>query len=190
MTKTERFQALYQKYYRRMVKFYTGSAFHLSEEDAMDLAQDAFVKFYEALDEYRGDAEWAYLEMIARNVGYNRIRSRSTAKRGRGLDVSLDDVSAKLEPAAPQQPDYADREAARFLLKRLRDALAELTPAQQQAVKLWADGLKYKQIASILNITLDAVRSRLRDAKRQLQERLGDDAAGIEWLGRLPEEER
>ncbi|HEV7768136.1 MAG TPA: RNA polymerase sigma factor [Thermoanaerobaculia bacterium] len=189
MTDREGFKALYAKYYRRMVAFYI-RAFRLSEEDAKDLAQDAFLRFYEALDEYRGDAEWAFLETVARRVAYNSIRSRSTAKRGGGQDMSLDEIPPRLEPAVKPPPDYADRETARFVRKRVREAIAELSQGQQQSIHLWGEGFKYKQIASILAISVDAVKSRLRDAKKHLHERLGEDVAGLNWPDGLPEEER
>ena len=186
MTNRERFKALYEKYYRRMVRFYM-TAFRRTEEDAKDLAQEAFLRFFEAVDEYRGDAEWAFLETIARRVEYNHTRSRLAAKRGRGRDISLEDVPLGLEPAAKSGPDYADRETARILRKRVRDAMAELSPGQRQCMQLRAEGFKYKQIASILRITQDAVKSRLRDAKKQLQERLGEKS--VDWPDHLPEEE-
>src|SRR4051812_27641443 len=88
MSRHDRFRSLYQKYYWRIVKFYVRS-FRLRQEDAEELAQDAFLRFYQAMDEYRGDAEWAFFETIARNVAYNRIRAQNTAKRS-GTKVDLD----------------------------------------------------------------------------------------------------
>jgi RNA polymerase sigma-70 factor, ECF subfamily len=189
MTDRERFKALYAKYFRKVVAMYV-RAFRIPEEDAKDLAQDAFLRFFEALDDYRGDAEWAFLETIARNVAYNNIRSRSAARRGGGAHhLALEDIPPGREPAAASKPDYADREAGKFIRKRVREAVAELTPGQQQCVNLWAEGFKYKQIASILGISVDAVKSRLRDAKKHLKKRLGEDVAGMSLPDDLPEEE-
>jgi RNA polymerase sigma factor (sigma-70 family) len=180
MTNDDRFQSLYRKYYRRMVRFYVGS-FRVSEEDAEELTQDAFCRFLEAMDEYRGDAEWAYLEAIARNVAYNRIRSRNTAKRG-AETVDIDDRNAMPEPAAPAGPDYAEREEAALRSKLLREAIAELPAGSRECIQLWLNDFKYDEIAKFLGITLDAVKSRLRDAKKMLRARLGDGNA-------LPEDE-
>ncbi|HJQ39140.1 MAG TPA: sigma factor, partial [Thermoanaerobaculia bacterium] len=85
----ERFKTLYQKYYRRVVRFYV-RAFRFAEEDAEELAQEAFLRFYEAMDEYRGDAEWAFFESIARNVAFNKIRWGKTQKRN-ARTVDIDD---------------------------------------------------------------------------------------------------
>jgi RNA polymerase sigma-70 factor, ECF subfamily len=186
----ERFKALYARYFRRVVWLYV-RGFRLAEEDAKDLAQDAFLRFFESLDDYRGEAEWAFLETIARRVAFNDIRSRGTARRGGGAHhAALDDIPPGREPAAPPEPDYADRETARLARKRIREAITELTPGQQQCVNLWTEGFKYKQIASILGISVDAVKSRLRDAKKHLQKRLGEDVAGMSWPDDLPEEEQ
>jgi RNA polymerase sigma-70 factor, ECF subfamily len=179
--RNERFRALYQKYYRRIVRFYV-RAFRFAEEDGEELAQEAFLRFYEAMDEYRGDAEWAFFESIARNVAYNRIRSGKTQKRnGRTVDIDDPELVAN-EPAAPEEPDYAERQEAASRRKRLYDAISALPAGQRECVQLWLDDFKYDEIAKVLCMTMDAVKSRLRDAKRQLRARLGDEGA-------LPEDE-
>ncbi len=178
----ERFRSLYQKYYRRVVRFFLVS-FHVAEHDAEDLAQEAFTRFYEAMDEYRGDAEWAFFETIARNVAYNRIRATKTQKRN-ALTVDIDDPEVtNNQPPAPETPDYAEREAAALRRKQLYDAIDELSPLQRECMLLWLDDFKYDAIAAALRISMDAVKSRLRDAKKILRARLGDD-------GTLPEDEQ
>jgi RNA polymerase sigma-70 factor (ECF subfamily) len=177
----ERFKTLYQKYYRRVVRFYV-RAFRIAEEDAEELAQEAFIRFYEAMDEYRGEAEWAFFETISRNVAYNRIRSRKTQKRN-ARTVDIDDPElTRNEPQAPPEPDYAERQEVASRRKRLYEAIAELPPGQRECVQLWLDDFKYGEIARALRISIDAVKSRLRDAKRILRAKLGDD-------GMLPEDE-
>jgi len=179
--RNERFKTLYQKYYRRVVRFYV-RAFRFAEEDAEELAQEAFLRFYEAMDEYRGDAEWAFFESVARNVAYNKIRWRKTQKRNaRTIDIDDPEVSRN-EPPAPEQPDYAERQHEALQRKRLYGAISELPPGQRECVQLWLDDFKYGEIATALHTSMDAVKSRLRDAKRQLRARLGED-------GTLPEDE-
>jgi RNA polymerase sigma-70 factor (ECF subfamily) len=167
----ELFRSLYEKYYRRMIRMYV-YAFRLPEEDAEELAQEAFIRFYEAMDEYRGEAEWAFLETIARRVAFNRIRSLATAKRG-AKTVAIDDPKEFTEPAAPAGPDYAERQMEAMRRKQLHDAIETLPSGQKLCVQLLLDGFKYEEIARTLRITLDAVRSRLRDARRELRSRLG-----------------
>ncbi|HYO75588.1 MAG TPA: RNA polymerase sigma factor [Thermoanaerobaculia bacterium] len=177
----ELFRSLYQKYYRRMVRYYT-RVFRLSEEDAEELAQDAFIRFYQAMKDYRGDAEWAFFEAIARNLGYNRVRSLATGKRG-AQTVTLDDPAVlKREPMAREEPDYAERQHETMRLERLRDEITKLPRRQRQCLQLRLNEQTYEEHATHLQITIDAVKSSVRDAKRLLRERMGDD-------GMLPEDD-
>jgi len=175
--KNDLFTAMYDKYYRRIVAFYV-RAFHLSYEDAKELAQDAFVRFYEALDEYRGDAEWAFLEETARNVAYNRIRSGKTRKRSVDL-VDLDDPKFGSGPAG-EEPNYAAQQEEALQKKALYEAIDGLPPGQRQAMNLRMQGFSYEEIAVALRTTVDGVRTRIRDAKKLLMRRLG---------GTFPEDE-
>ena len=180
--KDDRFRSLYRKYYLRMVRYFV-RGFHCPQEDAEELTQEAFLRFYEAIDEYRGDAEWAFLETVARNVAYNRIRAAKTQKRN-VHPVDLDDPDVRNhEPSAPPEADYAEREHDAMQRSRLYDAIAQLPAGQRLCLQLWLEELQYDEIANTLRTTIDAVKSRLRDAKKLLRARLGDDAT-------LPEDER
>jgi RNA polymerase sigma-70 factor, ECF subfamily len=172
----ELFRSLYKRYYARMLRYFR-QVFRVSEADAQELTQDSFLRFYRAMAEYRGEAEWALLETIARNVGYNRVRSLTTVKRSAVQPDSLDDLDpAQNEPAAVQR-DPVDRLIATERIDRLQHAIAGLPKGQRQCLQLWLDDLSYEEISRALRISLDAVRSRIRDAKRLLRERLGAEDA-------------
>lgn len=168
----QRFEAIYRRFYARVWRFYR--SFSVSEEEAHDLAQDAFKRFYENFAQYRGEAEWSYLETIARNVLFNWVRARRTAKRNAAI-VEIDDPELVFDPPAPEEPDYADRQEEEMRRTRLRRAVAELPPGQRECLRLRIQGFTYEQIAAALRITLDAVKSRLRDAKKHLRDRLGGE---------------
>ena len=168
----ERFEAIYRKHYARVYRFYRTCG--VTDEEAHDLAQDTFKRFYEKFDLYRGDAEWSYLEAIARNVLYNWVRAQKTGKRHASL-VEIDDPELVFDPPAPEEPDYADRQEVRDRRKRLKQAVESLPQGQRECLRLRIRGLTYEQIASELRISVDAVKSRLRDAKRHLRTRLGGD---------------
>ncbi|MDP9190201.1 MAG: RNA polymerase sigma factor [Acidobacteriota bacterium] len=174
------FQTMYNRYYARMLRFFR-RVFRVSEDDARELTQDSFVRFYRTMDEYRGEAEWALLETIARNVGYNKVRSLSTIKRGAVRPESLDEWDHAHDPEA-EQPTPLDQMIDAERRTRLRTALAELPKGQRQCLQLRLDDMSYEEISRVLRISLDAVRSRIRDAKRSLRDRLGDE-------GVLPEDE-
>ena len=73
---------------------------------------------------------------------------------------------------APVRNSDRNREEEAFRRKRLHDAIAELPEAQRQSLQLWLDGFKYKEISSVLGISTEAVKSRLRDARGHLRSRL------------------
>ena len=177
MGRHERFEAIYRKYYARVYRYYRRC--RVADDEAHDLAQESFKRFYESMDRYRGDAEWGFLETIALNVLRNWVRAGKTAKRSMTL-VEIDDPEFKHEPAAPEGPDYADRQEQALTRKRLHEAIAELSDGQRQCMKLWLEDFQYDEIAAALRISMDAVKSRIRDAKKLLSQRLGD---------RLPEDE-
>lgn len=175
----ELFRSLYTRHYARTLRFFR-AVFGLSTADAQEHAQEVFVRLYRAIGEYREDSEWALVEKIARNVAYNDFRARTTIKRGAVRTESLDDRDSIQEPAAAGT-DPVDRLIRDERLASLRSAIAELPKGQQQCLRLWLHDFSYEEIAQTLRISIDAVRSRVRDAKRSLRARLGDD-------GVLPED--
>lgn len=173
----ERFEAIYRKYLPRIYRYFRQC--RVSDDESHDLAQETFSRFYTAMDRHRGEAEWAYLEQIALNVLRNWLRAQKTAKRSAKL-VDLDDPDFTQEPEAPAGPDYAEQQHRNEQRRSLHEAIADLTEAQRQVLQLWLEDMQYNEIAAALRISVDAVKSRLRDAKRILSARLGD---------KLPEEQ-
>jgi len=174
------FQLLWKRYYARMLRYFS-HVFRLSPADAEDMTQDSFLRFYRAMDEYRGEAEWALLETIARNVGYNRVRSVTTAKRGSIRPEPLGDAEERNDPADPNQRHPIDTMIETERLRRIREAVAELPKGQRQCLQLRLEDFSQEEISRALRISIVAVKARIRDAKRTLRERLGDEGA-------LPEE--
>jgi len=164
-----------------MLRFFR-QVFRVSEADAQELTQDSFVRFYKAMDEYRGQAEWALLETIARNVGYNKVRAVNTIKRGSVRPESLDDGESFHDAIDKTQKHPIDTMIETESLQRLREAMTELPSGQRQCLELWLEDLSSEEISRALRISIVAVKSRIRDAKRTLREQLGDEGA-------LPEDE-
>jgi RNA polymerase sigma-70 factor (ECF subfamily) len=164
-----------------MVRYFI-RAFRVSEEDAEELTQEAWIRFLDAMDEYRGDAEWGFLETIALRVGLNKLRSKNTLKR-RAVTVDLDDPGVREQPAAKTEPDYIERQEKAEQWRRTDQEIEKLPPGQRQCIRLQLEGYKFHEIAQALRISVDAVKSRLRDARRTLRAKLGDDNT-------LPEDEQ
>lgn len=167
----QRFEAIYRKYYARVWRYFR--VCRVSDDEAHDFAQDAFKRFYERMDQLRNEEPWPFLQSIARTVLLNKIRDQKTVKRSAKI-VELDDPEVT-ELSAPAEPDYAERQEQEHRRKGLYDAIAGLTEVQRQCLELWLAGFKYDEMTTTLGISMDAVRSRLRDARRQLRARLGAD---------------
>jgi RNA polymerase sigma factor (sigma-70 family) len=173
--KTLQLSTFYQQYYGRLVHFYSTS-FRLARPDAEELAQDAFVRFYEAMNEYRGEAEWAYLETIARNVAYNSIRSQKSQNRTAQI-IDIEEARRNRQLPVRQEIDLSAREEQALLRKCLHDAIAELPEGQRRCIQLWLDGFTYDDISKALAISADVVKSRLHHAKIRLRSRM-EEASG------------
>jgi RNA polymerase sigma-70 factor (ECF subfamily) len=176
-TGDERFESLYRKYYGRVYKLFRNC--RVSDDEAQDLAQETFKRIYETFDQYRGEAEWAFIETTARNVLFNSIRARKTAKRS-APTVDIDGPDFGNDPPAPAIQDIAERQEAEMRKASLWAAIAELPEGQKQCMELWLGDTKYEAIAKTLGISVDAVKSRLRDGRKALRTRLGES---------LPEDE-
>jgi RNA polymerase sigma-70 factor (ECF subfamily) len=179
-----RFEAIYRKHYGQMYRFFRSAG--VADGEAHDLAQDTFQRFYEHMHQYRGEGDSSYLQTIARNVLLNWIRAGKAAKRsGNMVDIDDPDVSEQL--AAPEEADYAERQHKARRRTAVVTAIAKLPAGQRECLRLWVQGRKYNDIASILGVSIDAVKSRLRDAKKQLRATLADEHGGF-GPGSLPEE--
>jgi RNA polymerase sigma-70 factor (ECF subfamily) len=170
----DRFETIYRTHYARVWRYFRKN--NIADDEAHDLSQDTFKRLLERMNQIRNDDPWPFLATIAKTILLNRIRARQTQKRSARM-VELDDPDLSFaEPAAPAERDYADRESDEARWARVREAVTSLPPGQRDCVRLQMEGLQYDEIAKILGISIDAVKSRLRDAKRYLREQLGEQS--------------
>ena len=168
----ERFEKIYRTHYARVWRYFRAS--RISDDESHDLAQDTFKRLWRYRDQIRNDDPSAFVKSIARTILLNHIRAQVTQKRGASM-VSIDDPDLPIpEPAAPPATDYADRDLLEARRARLRRAIESLPQGQRDCLRVWMQGFQYEEIAKILGVTIDAVKSRLRDAKRTLREQLGE----------------
>ena len=170
MNHDEQFEALYRRYYGRVIR-YLMRQFRLTAEDATDTAQDVFLRVFAVARDSSEDQSWRFIETVARNVAMNRIRAQHALKR-RSADVSdpgtspSDRVSSTPRQSAPQEEAIVARQTT----AELQAAISRLPAAQRSVLLLWLDDFTYVDIAQVLGISITAVRSRLRDARRQLRD--------------------
>lgn len=136
----------------------------LDRTEADDAAQEVFLKAWRSLGRYRGDAAFTtWLHRITVNHCKDRLRQRARQRwlSWEGLVVRLGGETADVAgpaDAATRATDAGDE------FRRLMRGLS----ADQRAVLLLReqDGLSYHQIAATLEISLDAVKARLKRARQ------------------------
>jgi RNA polymerase sigma-70 factor (ECF subfamily) len=128
--------------------------------DAEDLAQEAFVRLWRALPLYDGRASFStWLYVIARNACLSELR-----RRGARPATSLEDAA---EPAAPTAGGGRAADA-RLDCETLVDTLPE---PQRQVMRLfYLEDRSYEQVAAMLDMPINTVKSHLRRARARLAE--------------------
>jgi RNA polymerase sigma-70 factor (ECF subfamily) len=139
-----------------------------NEADALDAVQEAFVKALTHLGGFQGRSSFkTWLLRVVSNASLDLGR-----QRGRREALSFDRLGqSHREDLEPLVPDVSGRELERADLRRLlQQALAELPVAQRRTFVLHAEaGLSYREVASILNISIGTVMSRLYYARQKLR---------------------
>lgn len=152
-------------------------------EEARDAAQEVFLKAFRKAASYepRGQV-YTWLYRIAMNHCLNRLRRRKVVRFVQFAAPDDDGGEAEglpvLDPPS-DAPGPEDALAARRRWRRARRAIAALPPGQRAVLVLAKfEGLAYKEIAEVLEVSLSAVESRLFRAMRNLEAELGDDGEG------------
>ncbi len=139
-------------------------------DEADDVGQETFVRFYQSLDKFRGDAALGtYLTRIAINLSLNALERR---KRQRWRFWSRDDEQAPPEPSV----DGRDEQTASERAQAVHAALDQLKPAFRAVVVLrMIEGYSTKETAALLEIAEGTVLSRLSRGMKQLETILKDE---------------
>lgn len=165
---TEAFGRLVVRYQDRLY----GTLVHVlgSTQDALDVAQEAFVLAYQNLASFRGDsAFYSWLFRIARNAAVSfRRRDRRPRSIDHGRDVYGDEPVDASESADPTMGLAADERR-----QMVQTALGELAEEYRTPLVLKEmDGLRYEEIAEVMEIPIGTVRSRIHRARGELREKL------------------
>ena len=145
-----------------------------NREDALETAQDTFVRAYRGFDGFRVEARfstWVY--GIALNLARNRLRDRT--RRGRDRGVSLELLETEAPGASPAAADCPRAAAEQGELEAALAACLEHLPETLRgafALRVF-EGLAYEEIADAMECPRGTVKSRLNDARRRLAECLG-----------------
>jgi RNA polymerase sigma-70 factor, ECF subfamily len=137
-------------------------------EDARDLAQEIFVRLYEARGQWpTGDEFLPWLFRVARNRSVDYLRRRSVRRPAASVDESAIAELPDPGPGAEARAIESDRRGL------LRAALKGLSAINREIVVLRdVHGLSIHQVASVLGVPLGTVKSRASRARAELAERV------------------
>jgi len=149
-------------------------------EDATEVAQDAFVRIYRSVENFRGECEFTtWLHQIVVNLARNRYRWWK--RRGRQSSVSLDSPVEMGEGAVPVQlaasGDAPDVETVKAEFVELLSRRMEELPRKLCEVLVLrnVENLSYEQIAVVLDCSIGTVKSRIARAREALRQRMQDE---------------
>lgn len=146
-------------------------------EQAEDLAQEAFIKVFNALGRYDPGYKFSsWIFKIAHNTALDHVRKKAPAM------LSLDGsphASDGEEAGATAFTVVADDEtpeeytASREIGRALEHAIAQLRPEYRTAILLWhVEGRAYEEIAEIMHVPLGTVKTYIHRARHELRARL------------------
>ena len=160
----EAFAALVREHQRYVYNLALGVL--KNEEEALDLAQETFVRAWTALPNFRGQSRFrTWLYRIATNLCYNRLPGLRRSLNELGDDVIVDLPETRI----PFDNPVADLEL-RELRSYLHRAIDRLDENYRLLISLrYQDELSYEEIATLLNLPLGTVKTGLFRARERLR---------------------
>ena len=168
------YDQLVQRYQERIY----ATVYHMTSnhEDANDLAQEAFIKGFQALKSFKGGSSfytWVYRIAVNKTINFLKQRKNRSQMSLNDLDFNAEhdpDLVALISDKTPR------REAGLTeLQEKLNEGMQKLSEPHRLVVTLHdVQGLSHEEIAKIMGCNIGTVRSRLFYARQQLQGFLAD----------------
>ena len=161
--------------YEKLVNAYQKSVFNLAlkmsenEQDALDISQDAFIKAYTSLRDFRGDSSFSsWIYKLTYNLCIDFLR-----KKQRGTVIPLSRINENGQEEELEIPDdryLPEEELERKELKKAAFDAIDKLPVEHKQILLMREitGMSYKDIADTLYINEGTVKSRISRARKAL----------------------
>jgi len=148
-----------------------------NEQDAWDLAQEAFIRAWKSLPKFKGDASfYTWFYRITTNVTIDWLRKKQIAGEKEFDDevaVREADPTSRLLPKRTALPQEKMRSAE--IGDRIKAAIDTLSPEHRSVILLKeVEQLQYNEIAEVMGCSIGTVMSRLFYARKKLQTLLRD----------------
>ena len=172
----EAFRGLVERYQRKVVSVALGMVHN--REDAIEIAQETFVKAFENLGKFKGESSfytWLYRIVVNRAIDFRRRERRhpTVALEDRGAAGGGEGYEDTLKEERLTDPYHLAQ--AREIGDRVSAAINELTPDHKAVILLReVEGLSYEEISRVMQCSKGTVMSRLHYARKKLQKKLKD----------------
>src|SRR5213595_1505683 len=170
----EVYDGLVRRYQERIY----ATIYHMTanHEDTNDIAQETFIKAYQALKSFKGDSSfftWVYRIAVNKTINFLKQRKNKAHMSLNDLDFNAEhdpDLVAMVSDKTPR------REVKMIeLQEKLNGAMQKLSEIHRLVVTLHdVQGLSHEDISKIMGCNTGTVRSRLFYARQQLQAYLSD----------------
>jgi len=179
------FDALVLKYQHKLVKLVM--RYVRNPAEAEDIAQEAFIKAYRALPQFRGDsAFYTWLYRIAINTAKNAVVSRDRSPIDYELDLQISDESYDMQSRLKDSETPEGLVLTDEIRGTVNAAIEALPEDLRTAIVLRElEGLSYEEIAASMDCPVGTVRSRIFRAREAIDRRLREVFEG--GLGRAEE---
>jgi RNA polymerase sigma-70 factor, ECF subfamily len=170
--------AAYDDLVKRYQERIYATVYHMTSnhEDANDLAQDSFIKAFQALKSFKGGSSfYTWLYRIAVNKTINFLKQRKNR-----IHMSLNDLDFNTENNPDLVALISDKTPRRDaglkeLQEKLNAAMLKLSEPHRIVVVLHdVQGMSHEEVAEMMDCNIGTVRSRLFYARQQLQSLLTD----------------
>jgi RNA polymerase sigma-70 factor, ECF subfamily len=169
------FDALVRQYEHQVLRL----ALHLtgSEHDAEDIYQEAFLKAYRYIGNFRFECSfYTWIYRIVTNLCLDQLRRRKTRREDHAVvvDRSGDEIDLLAAVSDDRSFSNPDKELDRkFLGEKIQSALGKLTPRERMVFELkHYQGLRLRTIGEMLNTTEETAKNTLFRATKKLRGQL------------------
>jgi RNA polymerase sigma-70 factor (ECF subfamily) len=161
------FDLLVKKYQHKIIGLI--SRYIYDHHEAMDVAQEAFIKAYRALPNFRGDsAFYTWLYRIAINTAKNYLVARG--RRPPDTDIDADDAQYFEADSDLRQIENPENALYRDELQRVINQVLDRLPEDLRVALTLREfeGLSYEEIAKVMDCPVGTVRSRIFRAREAI----------------------
>jgi len=171
-------ERLFLSLHPRLLRFFRSRGF--APDDSEDLTQKTLTRVFRSMATFQFDSWFGvWLFKIAVNVYRNELRRLKAGKRNI-REQTLDEESEHqadlnltgLANPGSAAPDPLDQALERERREALRHALNQLSPRLRRCLLLRLEGYKYKDIATLMDISIETVKSHIYQAKQRLKQTL------------------